>query len=47
VSGWRSSLSALEVPDYRWLWSGNVGFFFAMQGQAMIVRPPTATTGAR
>lgn len=39
MSRWRSSFPAFEIPDYRWLWSGNVGFFFAMQGQAMIVRP--------
>lgn len=39
MSAWRSSFSAFEVREYRWLWTGNVGFFFAMQGQAMIVRP--------
>jgi MFS family permease len=39
VSPFRGSLGALDVPAYRWLFSGNIGFFFAMQGQAMIVRP--------
>ncbi len=39
MSRWSTSFAALEIRDYRWLWTGNVGFFFAMQGQAMIVRP--------
>lgn len=29
------ALSVLSIPEFRWLFFGNVGFFFAMQGQIL------------
>ena len=30
-----SSFAALKIPQYRWLFSGNIAFYFAMQGQIL------------
>jgi len=30
-----SSFAALKIPQYRWLFAGNIAFFFAMQGQIL------------
>jgi MFS family permease len=36
--GWRGALASLENRQFRWLWSGNVAFFFAMQSMSMVLR---------
>jgi MFS family permease len=38
AAGWRSAISSLENRQFRWLWSGNVAFFFAMQSMSMVLR---------
>ena len=30
-----SAFAALKIPQYRWLFAGNIAFFFAMQGQIL------------
>lgn len=30
-----SSFAALKIPQYRWLFAGNIAFYFAMQGQIL------------
>ena len=42
AAGWRGALSSLENRQFRWLWSGNVAFFFAMQSIAMVLRASLA-----
>lgn len=39
AGGWRAALSSLEIPRFRWLFFGNLTFFFAMQGISMVLRP--------
>ncbi|MCE2391686.1 MAG: MFS transporter [Proteobacteria bacterium] len=38
-AGWGSAIGSLRNTQYRWLWMGNVSFFFAMQAVSMIIRP--------
>jgi len=42
ASGWRGALRALDNRQFRWLFSGNVAFFFAMQSLSMVVRTTLA-----
>jgi MFS family permease len=42
ATGWRGALSSLENRQFRWLWSGNVAFFFAMQSMSMVLRTSLA-----
>jgi MFS family permease len=41
-TGLRSALSSLQNRQFRWLWSGNVAFFFAMQSMSMVLRTSLA-----
>jgi MFS family permease len=42
AAGWRGALASLENRQFRWLWSGNVAFFFAMQSMSMVLRTSLA-----
>jgi MFS family permease len=42
ASGWRGALASLENAQFRWLWTGNVAFFFAMQSMSMVLRTTLA-----
>jgi len=42
ATGWRGALASLENRQFRWLWSGNVAFFFAMQSMSMVLRTSLA-----
>ena len=33
ASGWPAALVSLSIPQFRWLFAGNIAFFFVVQGQ--------------